>query len=156
MPTDHWAQDPELGGGRLLGEACHFVDLLRYVAGNKIERASVEYMDASRKDTFSIQLAFANGSIGTIHYFANGHKSYPKERLEVFFGEKILTLNNFRSLEGVGIAGFRKMKLSSQDKGHKEEARVFVEAIESGKGFPIPVEELFEVSRVCLELAKQA
>jgi len=156
VPSDSWVQDPEAGGGRLLGEGCHFVDLLRFIAGARIVHSSVEYMESTCNDTFSIQLAFANGSIGTVHYFANGNKKYPKERLEVFFGEKILTLNNFRSLEGVGISGFQKVRLASQDKGHASETRAFVEAIEQGKDYVIPVEELFEVSRVCIDLAKRA
>ena len=152
MPSDHWAQDAELGGGRLLGEGCHFVDLLRFLAGSRIKTSLVTYMDSVNRDTFTIQLGFENGSIGTVHYFANGHKSYPKERLEVFYDGKILILDNFRSLQAVGVSGLRKKRLRSQDKGHKAEAKGFVAAVEGRQGPLIPLDELFEVSRVCIEL----
>lgn len=153
IPADHWTQDPQVGGGRIIGEACHFIDLLRFIAGHSIVTSSVHRMNSTTGDTVSIQLTFADGSIGTIHYFANGSKSFSKERLEVFAGGRILQLDNFRTLIGFNWPGFKKMKLMRQDKGQKACAAAFVTAIQKGGESPIPIDELFEVSRVTIELA---
>jgi len=153
IPSDHWTQDPTLGGGRLLGEACHFVDLLRHLAASPIEELHL-LSAADRKpcpDTFSLQLCFADGSIGTVHYFANGSKAFPKERLEVFAAGKVLRLDNYRKLEAWGIPGFRTRRRLSQDKGQLACCAAFLQAIESGGPAPIPVEELFEVQRLLLK-----
>jgi hypothetical protein len=101
----------------------------------------------------SLQLAFGDGSIGTVHYFANGPKSFPKERLEVFAGGRALQLDNFRKLTGFGWPGFGKMNLWRQDKGQKACAAAFVHAVESGGASPIPLDELFEVARISIEAA---
>jgi predicted dehydrogenase len=154
IPADHWTQDPEVGGGRLLGEACHFVDLLRHLAGSVIESNELQVLDAATKDTFTISLRFADGSIGTVHYFANGSKRFPKERLEVFVGGRVLQLNNFRKLTGYGWPGFSRMNLWRQDKGQTALVAAFVNAIEQGGPAPIPADEIFEVMRVCLELVE--
>ena len=149
IPADHWTQDPALGGGRLLGEACHFVDLLRHLAASPIEDLQL-ISAADRKtcpDTFSLQLRFADGSIGTVHYFANGSKAFPKERLEVFADGKVLQLDNFRKLKAWGIPGFRTRRLLSQDKGQEACCAAFLKTIETGGSPPIPVEEVFEVQR---------
>jgi predicted dehydrogenase/threonine dehydrogenase-like Zn-dependent dehydrogenase len=153
IPTDHWTQDPTVGGGRIIGEACHFIDLLRYLSGHAITQHSVSEMAGGVGDTVSIQLGFADGSIGTVHYLANGSKSFPKERLEVFAGGRILQLDNFRKLKGYDWPGFKKMNLLRQDKGQKACAAAFVKAIRDGGVAPIAVEEIFEVSRVTIELA---
>jgi predicted dehydrogenase len=145
IPGEHWTQDREVGGGRIVGEACHFVDLLRFLAGSGVVSADVTALGA---DTVSIQMRFADGSIGTVHYFANGHKGFAKERVEVFCGGRILVLDNFRKLTGFGWPGFRKMSLWSQDKGAVGCVAAFVEAVRSGGPAPIPLGELIEVSRV--------
>jgi predicted dehydrogenase len=98
-------------------------------------------------------LSFADGSLGTVHYVANGSKSFPKERLEVFCVGRVLQLDNFRRLTGYGWPGFRRMHLWRQDKGQRACARAFVTAVEQGGPAPIPIEELIEVSRVTLEVA---
>uniref|UniRef100_A0A7C4PK43 Dehydrogenase n=1 Tax=Anaerolinea thermolimosa TaxID=229919 RepID=A0A7C4PK43_9CHLR len=153
IPAEHWTQDPSVGGGRIIGEACHFIDLLRYLAGAAVVGHQCTHMDAATRDTVTIQLTFADGSIGTVHYFANGSKSFPKERLEVFAGGRVLQLDNFKRLEGFGWPGFRKMTLWRQDKGQKHCAKAFVEAIQSGGSSPIPFEEVLEVSRISIEVA---
>jgi predicted dehydrogenase/threonine dehydrogenase-like Zn-dependent dehydrogenase len=155
IPTDHWTQDPAAGGGRLLGEACHFVDLLRHLAASPIEDLQL-INAADRKpcpDTFSLQLRFADGSIGTVHYFANGSKAFPKERLEVFAAGKVLQLDNYRKLQAWGIPGFRTRRRLSQDKGQVACCKAFLAAIEIGGPAPIPAEELFEVQRWLLHAA---
>ena len=153
IPADHWTQDPALGGGRLLGEACHFVDLLRHLAASPIEDLQLLSAADSKpcSDTFSLQLRFADGSIGTVHYFANGSKAFPKERLEVFAAGKVLRLDNFRKLQAWGIPGLSTRRLLSQDKGQQACCAAFLNAIEVGGPPPIPISELFEVQRWLLE-----
>jgi predicted dehydrogenase/threonine dehydrogenase-like Zn-dependent dehydrogenase len=153
IPADHWTQDPALGGGRLLGEACHFVDLLRFLAASPIEDLQLLSAADSKScsDTFSLQLRFANGSIGTVHYFANGSKAFPKERLEVFAAGKVLRLDNYRKLQAWGIPGFRTRRRLSQDKGQVASCAAFLSAIEAGGPAPIPAAELFEVQRWLLQ-----
>jgi predicted dehydrogenase/threonine dehydrogenase-like Zn-dependent dehydrogenase len=153
IPADHWTQDPALGGGRLLGEACHFVDLLRFLAASPIEDLQLLSAADSKScpDTFSLQLRFANGSIGTVHYFANGSKAFPKERLEVFAAGKVLRLDNYRKLQAWGISGFRTRRRLSQDKGQVASCAAFLKAIEAGGPAPIPAAELFEVQSWLLQ-----
>ncbi len=157
IPADHWTQDITLGGGRLLGEACHFVDLLRYLTSSPIEDLQLLSTADSKPcpDTFSLQLRFADGSIGTVHYFANGSKAFPKERLEVFASGKVLRLDNYRKLQAWGIPGFRTRRLLSQDKGQTACCAAFLTAIQAGGPSPIPAMELFEVQRWLLEAVKK-
>jgi predicted dehydrogenase/threonine dehydrogenase-like Zn-dependent dehydrogenase len=153
VPAGHWTQDPETGGGRILGEACHFVDLLRHLAGSPIVGCSKIATPAATGDTASLSLAFQDGSIGTIHYLANGHRSFPKERIEVFGGGRVLQLDNFRRLTGYGWPGFRAMRLWRQDKGHRACMAAFMEAVRRGRPAPIPFAELAEIARATLRLA---
>ncbi len=155
IPADHWTQDRDIGGGRIVGEACHFIDLLRFLAGAPIISHHVFVMDAKNRDTVTISLSFADGSLGTVHYFANGTKAFPKERLEVFAAGRVLQLDNFRRLTGFGWPGFKEMKLWRQDKGQKACAAAFVQAVSSGGPSPIPFEELLEVARVTIDAAEQ-
>jgi predicted dehydrogenase len=152
IPSEHWTQDPEIGGGRIIGEACHFVDLLRYLAGSAINKVSMQTMKSKSNDTASIDLSFEDGSLGTIHYFSNGNKSFPKERLEIFSGGCILQLDNFRVLRSYGLKGFKKMKSWKQDKGHEACVQGFIRAITHGEAAPIAFEEILEVTKVTLEL----
>lgn len=152
IPSTHWTQDPEVGGGRIVGEACHFIDLLRFLAASPIRSCDIRAMKGAPADTATIVLQFDSGSTGTIHYFSNGSKAFPKERLEVFAAGQILQLDNFRVLRGFAWPGFKKMSLWRQDKGQRACTAAFVEAIGSGRHAPIPLDELLEVSRVSIEL----
>ncbi len=159
MPPDHWAQDPQVGGGRILGEACHFIDLARFLVGGRIVGASGGAMRdchgvAPSPDTAQISLEFEDGSIASIQYYANGHRSFPKERVEVFASGRILQLENFRVLRGFGFPGFRGFRTWRQEKGHGACVQAFLSAVESGGPSPIPAEEIFEVSRVAIEVAE--
>ena len=149
IPNDHWTQDRLIGGGRIIGEGCHFVDLLRFLAASPI--VAVQAMSAG-DDKVTITLRFEDGSIGTVHYFSNGHKSFPKEQLEVFCGGKVLQLDNFRKLRGYGWSGFRKMDLWSQDKGQTACVAAFVDAIRRGECSPIPWDDLVEVTHVTFDI----
>jgi len=153
VPADHWTQDLQVGGGRIIGEACHFIDLLRFLAGVPLTSWIRLSMDSPTYDTVSLQLGFADGSVGSIHYFANGSKAFPKERLEVFSSGRVLQLDNYRKLTGYGWPGFSKMNLWRQDKGQKACAKAFVQAVEGRAPVPIPFNEILEVSRVSIELA---
>ncbi len=157
IPMDHWTQDLKVGGGRMIGEGCHFIDLLRHVAGCAITSYEVTAMAGKSRDSFSVNLGFEDGSIGTVHYLANGTKAYPKERLEVFCGGRILHLDNFNTLKGYGFPkkGFKNVRLWRQDKGQLEQMQAFFQSIAQGGVAPIGQEELFEVSRVTLELAER-
>ncbi|MEZ8310887.1 bi-domain-containing oxidoreductase [Vibrio splendidus] len=159
IPSDHWTQDPTVGGGRIIGEACHYIDLMRHLAGCKITGFNAMCMgDAPgvtiREDKASITLSFEDGSFGTIHYFANGGKDFPKERIEVFANDAVLQLDNFRKLVGFGWKGFSKMKLSSQDKGQNDCSKAFVDSIKQGSASPISFDEIIEVARISCQVAE--
>lgn len=161
IPADHWTQDAEKGGGRLVGEACHFVDLLRYLADSPIAQFQVMTMGrnpgmAVTDDKAVITLQFEDGSIGTIQYFANGGKRFPKERLEVFAADAVLQLDNYRTLRGFGWPRFKKQSLWVQDKGQEACVREFLDAIRNGNEGPIPLEQIWEVSRISVEIAEAA
>lgn len=153
IPLEHWTQDPAVGGGRIVGEACHFIDLLRFLAESPIVTHSRLAMTSANSDTLSLQLGFGDGSIGTIHYFSNGCRAFPKERLEVFAAGRVLQLDNFCKLQGFSWPGFSKMNLWRQDKGQGVCAKAFVDAVQQGAAAPIPFEEIVESSRVSILLA---
>ncbi|MEX3937116.1 bi-domain-containing oxidoreductase [Paraburkholderia phymatum] len=158
IPTDHWTQDRESGGGRIIGEACHFIDLLRHLADSHIVSFEATGFNATAPascDTASITLQFESGSIGTIHYFANGHRSMPKERLEVFCSGKALILDNFLKLRGYGWPQFTKLNLWRQNKGQEACVAAFVDAIANNGPAPIPLAQLLEVSRVTIDIAQE-
>lgn len=159
IPPNHWTQDPTVGGGRIIGEGCHFIDLLRYLAGAQIVGHHTIALGSQpgvtvRDDKASISLTFADGSTGVIHYLANGHKGFPKERLEIFVAGRVLQLDNFRKLRGWGWKGFSEASLWRQDKGQAACAAAFVNAVREGKSAPIPLDEILEVSRVTIEAAQ--
>ena len=159
IPKDHWTQDVEIGGGRIIGEACHYIDLMRFLAGSKIVSFSAVKMGkndfvAVTEDKSIISLAFEDGSIGSIHYFANGGKSFPKERIEVFCDDAVIQLDNFRKLRGFGWKGVTKMNLWSQDKGQGNCVQAFMESVRGGGDNPIPQDEIFEVARVSVDIAE--
>ena len=152
IPAQHWTQDAAVGGGRLVGEGCHFVDVLRFLADVPIASFQVARMSGGTPDTASVTLYFADGSLGTLLYVANGSKAFPKERLEVFATGRVLQLDNFRRLTGYGWPGFAKMNLWRQDKGQSGCAAAFLHAVKSGAPSPIALAELLEVGRISIEI----
>jgi len=155
LPPGHWSLDPVGGGGRIIGEACHFIDLLRFLAGAGITgfQASRVAADPARAaDNTSFTLSFEDGSIGTVHYSASGHKAFPKERLEVFCAGRVLQLDNFRTLRGWGWPRFSRQSLWRQDKGQRRCAAAFVAAMRAAAPAPIASEELFEVAQLTLDI----
>lgn len=157
VAKDHWIQDKTIGGGRIIGEVCHFIDLLRFVIGSPIRTYQVQFMSAHTAhigDHVTITLSFDDGSLGTIHYFANGHSSFAKERLEIFSAGCILQLNNFRHLAGFGFKEFKSMRGWRQNKGHELCVHAFLQAIANGLPAPIPIQEILETTRITLDIAK--
>lgn len=160
IPKEHWTQDNNVGGGRIIGEACHFIDLMRYLAGCEIVSVQARRMGDNdsvdvTEDKAAIILGFADGSFGTIHYFANGAASFPKERIEVFAAGGTLQLDNFIKLKAFGWKGFKKLNLWKQDKGQTACSVAFIESIKQGKPSPISADELFEVAKVSIDTANQ-
>jgi predicted dehydrogenase len=158
IPSEHWVQDVLVGGGRIIGEGCHFIDLMRHLIGHPIANFQAMMMGNApgvevREDKVSITLSFKDGSFGTIHYLANGNSAFPKERVEVFCDDAVLQMDNYRVLKGFGWSGFKKMKLLKQDKGQKACVRAFIESIRSGKNSPIPYDEVMESSKISIEVA---
>lgn len=159
VTKEHWTQDAEVGGGRIIGEACHYIDLMRFLAGSKIKSFNAvkmgenDYVEVT-EDKAVISLSFEDGSMGSIHYFANGGKSFPKERIEVFCDNAVLQLDNFIKLRGYGWKGFNKMNLWSQDKGQENCVNAFMESVRRGRENPIPQDEIFEVAHVSVDIAE--
>jgi len=159
IPADHWTQNPAVGGGRIIGEACHFIDLLRHLTGHPVTGFTAQALGqhpalAIREDKAVITLSFADGSVGTIHYLSNGDKGFPKERVEVFVAGRVLQLDNFRKLTGWGWPKFQKMNLWRQDKGQVACAAVFLRALRAGEPAPISREEIVESARLSIEIAE--
>jgi len=149
IPLNHWTHDPVQGGGRIIGEGCHFVDFLTCLAGAApLSVSSSALPDNGRyhEDNLSMTFSFPDGSVGVVDYLANGDKSFPKERVEVFCGGCIAVLDDFRALE-MQQAGHRSVVKKAQDKGWKEEWAIFTNAIRTGGPPPIPYEQLFGVTR---------
>lgn len=160
IPKDHWVQDVAIGGGRIIGEACHYIDLMRFLVGSDIVSVQARKMGNSAQldvveDKAAIILGFKDGSFGTINYLANGAPSFPKERIELFAAGQVLQLDNFRRLMGFGWKHFKKMNLMRQNKGQQACVEAFLSAVANGTETPIPVEEIFEVARVTLQVAQQ-
>ena len=150
IPADSWIQDPEAGGGRIIGEVCHFIDFLTWLNGSLPVSVHAGAMADPEhlSDTVILSLAFQNGSVGTIAYFANGDKSLPKERLEVFAHGCTVVLDDFKRLEIYkGGKRIRENQLN-QDKGQKAEVAAFLNAIREGSAPPIGLDQLFSTSLV--------
>ncbi|HEX9616802.1 MAG TPA: bi-domain-containing oxidoreductase, partial [Anaerolineales bacterium] len=151
LPPTHWLHDPEQGGGRMIGEGCHFVDFLTFLVGEppvSVHGQALPDQGIYRGDNLALTFTFPDGSLGTLAYVANGDRAFPKERVEVFSGGRVAVLDDFRSLETVQD-GKRQVLRSRlrQDKGHRAEWEAFTGAILSGGPPPIPYPDLLGVSR---------
>ena len=152
IPHEMWMHDMEVGGGRIISEACHFIDLCSYLAGSLVEAVCMNSLGtnpAENTDNVSILLRYQNGSNAVINYFSNGSKAYDKERVEVYSQERTLVMENWRKLTGYGFKNFSKDS-SSQDKGHAAQFKLLMEHIKSGKGSIIPFEELINTTRASI------
>jgi len=149
LPLNHWTQDPKLGGGRIIGEGCHFIDLITFLVGAPPVSVTAHALPDGgkyRDDNVSMTFTFPDGSLGVVDYLANGDKSFPKERLEVFCGGQIAILDDFVSLVTVKD-GKKKEERRAQDKGWKNEMTAFAKSISEGGQPPIPYEQLIGVTQ---------
>ena len=150
IPLNHWTQDQAIGGGRIIGEGCHFVDFITFLVGAAPVSVSAHALSDNgkyREDNVSMTFTFPDGSVGVVDYLANGDKSFPKERVEVFCGGQIAVLEDFRSLQMTKDGKKKEVKLAAQDKGQKNEMEIFTKAIREGGEPPIPYEQLIGVTR---------
>jgi predicted dehydrogenase len=152
IPAEHWVHDPQQGGGRIIGEVCHFVDFLIFLAGAfplQVHAAALPNNGRYCDDNVVVTLTFANGSVGTVTYVANGDKSVSKERIEVFGAGAAAVLDDFRCLELVrnGSRTVHKARLR-QDKGHRGEWEAFIAAMQSGSQAPIPFRDSVVTAQV--------
>jgi polar amino acid transport system substrate-binding protein len=153
LPRDHWIHDPRTGGGRIIGEVCHFVDLTRHLTGAPIEHVSAQAMASPDRlqDTVTALLRFADGSIASIAYCSNGHRGVPKERLELFSAGRAAVLDDFKVTTLYGDRT-RRIRSRGQDKGHAAEMAAFARAVRDGGATPIPFDEIHDSMRATLAI----
>lgn len=153
LPADHWTQDPKVGGGRIIGEACHFIDLCAFIADSPITKVEANALNDANNllDTVSVSLGFENGSVASISYFSNGSKALNKEYLEVFCGSKSVVLDDYKTMDILGI-GKKTVKNGSQDKGHSTEIAKFLAAIKEGKQLPISFADCYNSTKATFEV----
>ena len=154
VPADHWTRDPHVGGGRIVGEACHFVDLGRHLAGSPIAAVHSTPLGSGEWESAAITLAHENGSVSTIGYYANGSKRFPKERVTVLAGGRVLVNDNFRLLSSAGWGRPHRLRSFRQDKGHSSEVAAFLGALRSGNPAPVSFQELIEVTLATLRASE--
>jgi len=144
IPANVWVHDMEMGGGRIIGEACHYIDLITFLTGSKVKSVCMNAMGPhpqENTDNASILLEYENGSTGVINYFANGSKAYSKERVEVYSQERTLVMDNFRTTTGYGFKGFSSLK-TKLDKGHMAQFLALTDRIKNGGEALIPFDEI--------------
>ena len=149
IPSNVWVHDMQVGGGRIIGEACHYMDLMIYLTGHKIVSVCMNAMGnnpSENTDNASILLKFENGSTGVINYFSNGSKSYAKERIEVFSQERVLVMDNFITTKGYGFKGFSNLK-TRLDKGHKNQFEKLINQVKTGGNALIPFDEIINTTK---------
>lgn len=154
LPLNHWLHDPLQGGGRIIGEGCHFIDICIYLIGQKplsVQTKALPNIGKYKDDNLIINILFEDGSIATIEYLANGDKSVEKETLEMFSGGKVVQMIDYRKL--ILTANGKKSTFTNrfkQEKGHLQAWKAFVSSIEAGQDSPISFEDLFISSSVTL------
>lgn len=149
IPSKVWVHDMEIGGGRIIGEACHFIDLITYLSGSKVKAVCMNSMGIQTNentDNASILLKYENGTSAVINYFSNGSKAYSKERIEVYHQEKTLVMDNWRKLHGFGFSSFNSSS-SGQDKGHQNQFNLLLSSIKSGGDQIIPFDEIVNTTK---------
>ena len=151
IPPEVWVQDMQVGGGRIIGEACHLIDLMTYLCGSLVERVVMNALGpdpAENTDNATILVQYANGSQGVVNYFSNGSKAYSKERVEVYSQNRTIVIDNFRRSKYYGFKGSGMRR--RQDKGHEEQFRRFVRGVQTGGPATIPYAEIRNTSRAAI------
>ena len=155
LPDDHWHYDLDVGGGRLISEGCHFIDLISFLTSATLVNKQIIGVADQFKDKISINLEYSDGSIGTVHYLANGSKAFPKERLDVFADGKVFQNDNYKKLKIYGKSSLKGKRLLKPDKGQSNCVQAFINSIKQGGAPPIHLRELIEVSQACIELSNR-
>jgi predicted dehydrogenase/threonine dehydrogenase-like Zn-dependent dehydrogenase len=156
IASNSWVHDVAVGGGRIIGEACHYLDLLAFLSGSPIKSVCMNAMGTNptiATDNATIMLKFENGDNGVIHYFSNGNKAFPKERLEIYFDEKIIQMNNFQETIAFGIPKFSKLS-TRIDKGHQEQFRILSSCIKNKEDYPISFSEILNSTKASFAAIK--
>lgn len=149
IPDSVWIHDMHVGGGRIIGEACHFIDLITYFTGSKVKSVCMNAMEVNpneNTDNASILLKYENGSTGVINYFSNGSKAYAKERIEIYTQERTAVIDNFRVTTGYGFKGFSSLK-TSLDKGHSSQFKLLIDRVKNGGTALIPFDEIVNTTK---------
>jgi predicted dehydrogenase len=149
IPQEVWVQNRETGGGRIIGEACHYIDLMIALTGSKVSAVMMSALGTQPDETTDnaiITLQFESGAQGVINYFSNGNKAYAKERVEIYAQGKTLILDNFRKLQGFGFKGFKTLS-TAQDKGHSNQFGKLLEMVKVGGNPLIPFDEIINTTR---------
>jgi len=149
IPKDHWVHDIESGGGRIIGEACHLIDVCVFLSGSLVESVCMNSLGnspESNTDNSSLLLKFQNGSNAVINYFSNGSKKYSKERLEVYSQERTWIVDNYQQTNAFGVKGFRTLK-TKMNKGHKNQFHELIQRTQNGGEPLIPINEIFNVTK---------
>ncbi|OYY02493.1 MAG: dehydrogenase [Sphingobacteriia bacterium 35-40-5] len=156
IPTNVWVHDMNIGGGRIIGEACHFIDLITYFTGSKVVSVFMNGLGTNPKencDTGTILLKYENGSTGTINYFSNGSKAYPKERIEIYSQERTAVIDNFKLTTGFGFKNFTKLK-TSFDKGHKNQFELLLNQVKTGGPALISMDDIVNTAKASFAAIK--
>lgn len=156
IPDSVWVHDMNVGGGRIIGEACHFIDLITFFTGSKVIAVCMNAMGinpSENTDNASILLKYENGSTGVINYFANGSKAYAKERIEVYTQERTAIIDNFRVTTGYGFKGLSKLR-TSLDKGHQNQFKQLINRVKNGGDSLIPLEEIINTTKASFAAIK--
>jgi len=157
LPIDHWTQDPMQGGGRIIGEVCHFIDLLQFFSDSKVTQVYARALPNQGKylnDNVAITLSLENGSIGSVLYTANGNKSLSKENIEIFGGGKVAIIDDYKSIKFIENGKIIKSNKGSKDKGHKSEMNAWIDSIRFGQSEPVPFNEAVIATKATFAVIK--
>ena len=156
IESTHWTQDIKIGGGRIIGEACHFIDLLLFLTESKVKSFKALGVNNSDSpcDNVIISILFEDGSLGLVNYFSNGPKNFSKEKIEVFCDGSALCIDNFIKMKGYNWKGFSKMNLLTQNKGNKECVTEFISSIKNSTSSPISYEDIIDGAKLSLDVAE--
>jgi len=159
IPPDHWIQDPQEGGGRIIGEVCHFADLILFLTGQKPQQVFAQAMAKTTPqqavpDNVIITIGLSNGSVGTIQYLSAGDPAYPKERIEIFGQNSVVVIDDFKSLHMIRGGKARRIRSRNQDKGHRREIEAFLAALREGKALPVSFEDALWATLITFQVTE--
>lgn len=155
LPRGHWLLDPSKGGGRVIGEGIHFLDIARFIVGSKVSEAGIRFMASKVSDSFIVDMGFEDGSIASITYSADDSPKLPKETIRVSSAGRTAEVANFRKFRVFDGAAPRFAMPSAQDKGHQALLKEFINSCQTGNGYPIPLDEIFEINELAITLAEK-